>query len=48
MIMAEFRFIPESIHIVRIGYFLLWFSVGLSLLSGWQYIQLYVTQKNKL
>lgn len=32
----------------QVGYFLLWFSVGLSLLSGWQYIQLYVSQKNTL
>ena len=32
----------------KIGYFLLWFSVGLSLLSGWQYIQLYVSQDNKI
>lgn len=32
----------------QIGYFLLWFSVGLSLLSGWQYIHLYVSQRTKL
>jgi CDP-diacylglycerol---glycerol-3-phosphate 3-phosphatidyltransferase len=32
----------------KIGYSLLWFSVGLSLLSGWQYIQLYLNSKNKL
>ena len=31
-----------------IGYFLLWFSVGLSLLSGWQYIQLYLTARSKV
>ena len=31
-----------------IGYFLLWFSVGLSLFSGWQYIQLYLNSKNKV
>lgn len=38
----------ESLSAEKIGYFLLWFSVGLSLLSGWQYIQLYVSQKSKL
>lgn len=38
----------ENLTAEKIGYFLLWFSVGLSLLSGWQYIQLYVTQKSKL
>ncbi len=32
----------------RIGYALLWFSVGLSILSGWQYIQLYFNAKNKI
>lgn len=48
MIMADFPFVPEWFPIVKIGYFLLWFSVGLSLLSGWQYIQLYVSPKNTL
>lgn len=38
----------ESLTAEKIGYFLLWFSVGLSLFSGWQYIQLYVSQKSKL
>jgi CDP-diacylglycerol--glycerol-3-phosphate 3-phosphatidyltransferase len=32
----------------KIGYFLLWFSVCLSLLSGWQYIQLYMRSKAKV
>jgi CDP-diacylglycerol---glycerol-3-phosphate 3-phosphatidyltransferase len=32
----------------KIGYGLLWFSVGLSMLSGYQYIQLYFDSKNKL
>lgn len=32
----------------KVGYYLLWFSVGLSLLSGYQYIQLYFNAKNKL
>ncbi len=32
----------------KIGYGLLWFSVGLSLLSGWQYIQLYINAKHKI
>lgn len=32
----------------KIGYALLWFSVGLSLLSGAQYIQLYFNAKNKI
>ncbi len=32
----------------KIGYFLLWFSVGLSLLSGWQYIRLYFNSKSKI
>jgi len=32
----------------KIGYFLLWFSVALSLFSGWQYIQLYFNSKNKI
>ncbi len=32
----------------KIGYGLLWFSVGLSMLSGYQYIQLYLDSKNKL
>ncbi len=32
----------------RIGYFLLWFSVILSLLSGWQYLNLYVSQRPKV
>ena len=38
----------EYLNAYRIGYFLLWFSVGLSLLSGWQYIQLYSSGKNKV
>ena len=38
----------ESLSAEKIGYFLLWFSVGLSLFSGWQYIQLYVTQRKEL
>lgn len=32
----------------QIGYYLLWLSVGLSLLSGWQYIQLYIQSKHKI
>ena len=32
----------------KIGYCLLWFSVGLSMLSGYQYIQLYFDSKSKL
>lgn len=32
----------------KIGYCMLWFSVGLSLLSGWQYIQLYIHAKNRV
>ncbi len=31
-----------------LGYYLLWFSVGLSLLSGWQYIQLYQRAQNRV
>lgn len=38
----------ESLSAEKIGYFLLWFSVGLSLFSGWQYIQLYLTEKSEL
>lgn len=31
-----------------LGYYLLWFSVGLSLLSGWQYIRLYQQAQNNV
>lgn len=45
----NFSFIGlENLTAEKIGYFLLWFSVGLSLFSGWQYIQLYVSQKKEL
>ncbi len=48
LIMTDFDYIDSYLHTVKIGYFLLWFSVGLSLFSGWQYIQLYVHPKNKI
>lgn len=48
LIMTDFKYVTEHINTVQIGYFLLWFSVGLSLLSGWQYIQLYLNPKSKL
>ncbi len=37
-----------GLNISTAGYYLLWFSVALSLLSGWQYIQLYLYPKEKV
>jgi CDP-diacylglycerol--glycerol-3-phosphate 3-phosphatidyltransferase len=45
-LMTKLEFMGWNLN--QTGYFLLWFSVGLSLLSGWQYIQLYVSQRPKL
>lgn len=42
----ELMSLPISIQ--QIGYFLLWFSVGLSLISGWEYIQLYRKPETKV
>lgn len=46
LLMMDYSFL--GISIPQIGYYLLWLSVGLSLLSGWQYIQLYIQSKTKL
>lgn len=46
MIMLDHDFL--GLNISTAGYYLLWFSVGLSLLSGWQYIQLYLKPQKKV
>lgn len=44
IINAEDFFFPLN----NIGYFLLWFSVGLSLISGWEYFRLYLAGTKKV
>ncbi len=44
MILSE-EFIKTPISHQKLGYILLWFSVCLSLISGWDYFKLYLTEK---
>lgn len=46
LLMVNFIELPFSAHMI--GYVILWLSVILSMLSGWQYIQLYLNGKKQV